>query len=102
LIFNLGGFFLAPVLSAAVMDQFQDPVEGMIWGFRVCIWWCIFSILCLSCSWFFAAKKFQNYQQFHDEGEGGHKSPFDYDEQELTMPELNLEILRRRMHSYSF
>jgi hypothetical protein len=52
-------------------------------------------------AWICAASKFENYTKFHDEGDG-HKSPFDYEEHELTMPELNLEILRRRMHSYSF
>jgi hypothetical protein len=89
------------VLSAAVMDMFDDEIQGMIWGFRVCIWWSFFSILFLIITWIAAAKKFENYQQFYDENDGN-KSPFDYENHELTMPELNLEILRRRMHSYSF
>lgn len=53
------------------------------------------------CAWIAASRKFKQYERFHDEHDG-HKSPFDYDDYELTMPELNLEILRRRMHSYSF
>ena len=33
LIFNLGGYFAAPVVSAFVMDRFEDEREGLIWGF---------------------------------------------------------------------
>ena len=108
LLFNLFGFFCAPVVSAAVMDQFQDEMLGMIWGFRVCLWWSFFGIIFIIISWIFAARKFESYNQFHDENESqsntahGNKAPFDYEEGELTMPELNLEMLRRRMHSYSF
>jgi MFS family permease len=100
LIFNLGGYFAAPVVSAFVMDSFDDEAEGMIWGFRLCLWWSFFGIVSILIAWIVAARKFEHYTQFHDERDG--KSPFEYDDQELTMPELNLEILRRRMHSYSF
>jgi len=34
LIFNLGGYFAAPVVSAFVMDRVSDdPAEGLIWGY---------------------------------------------------------------------
>lgn len=33
--FNFGGFFLAPVVSAAFMDRFQDKTEALTWGFRL-------------------------------------------------------------------
>jgi hypothetical protein len=45
LINNLGGYFLAPVLSAYVMDCFDDPDEGFIWGYRVVLWWSVFGII---------------------------------------------------------
>jgi predicted membrane protein len=45
LINNLGGYFLAPVLSAYVMDCFDDPDEGFIWGYRVVLWWSIFGLV---------------------------------------------------------
>jgi Kef-type K+ transport system membrane component KefB len=67
LIFNLGGFFSAPVISAAVMEQFDDDVVGMTWGFRVCLWWSVFAVFFLGISWIVAARKFENYSQFHDE-----------------------------------
>ena len=61
LIFNLGGYFCAPVISAAVMDSFKDEMEGMIWGFRLCLWWSFFGILFIILAWYFASKKFENY-----------------------------------------
>ena len=38
LIYNIFGYFLAPILSAAVMDSFPDKLEGLIWGFRLILW----------------------------------------------------------------
>jgi hypothetical protein len=61
LIFNLGGYFCAPVISAAVMDQFEDELVGMIWGFRVCLWWSGFAIIFLLITWVVAHKKFGHY-----------------------------------------
>ncbi len=62
LIFNLGGYFCAPVISAAVMDQFDDELVGMIWGFRLCLWWSFFGIFFIMFAWYFASKKFESYQ----------------------------------------
>lgn len=45
LINNLGGYFLAPVLSAYVMDCFEDEAEGFVWGYRVVVWWSIFGVI---------------------------------------------------------
>ena len=62
------------------MDSFEDELEGMIWGFRVCLWWSVFSIFFIILAWFFAARKYgPNYTQFHDEQVEG-KGPFEYDE----------------------
>ena len=44
------------------MDQFEDDVEGMIWGFRVCLWWSLFSFLFLILTWVSAVRKYQSYQ----------------------------------------
>ena len=70
LIFNLGGYFCAPVISAAVMDQFEDERKGMIWGFRVCLMWSFFGIIFIILAWYHASKKFENYHAFQDEVDG--------------------------------
>jgi hypothetical protein len=44
-------------------------MEGMIWGFRVCLWWSFFGIFFIILAWYFAAKKFESYVQFQDEAE---------------------------------
>jgi MFS family permease len=33
LLYNIFGFFLAPFLSALIMDRFGNGDEGLIWGF---------------------------------------------------------------------
>lgn len=43
------------------MDSFSDEMEGMIWGFRLCLWWSVFGILFILIAWIAAAKKFENY-----------------------------------------
>jgi len=48
-------------LSAAVMDLFDDEMVGMIWGFRVCIWWSFFSLVFLVITWVVASRKFESY-----------------------------------------
>lgn len=90
LIFNLAGYFSAPVVSAAVMDMFDDEVIGMTWGFRVCLWWSGLAIIFIIFTWIAASHKFSHYEKFYDEHDsaGGHKSPFEYDENELSMPEF--------------
>ncbi|OMJ84676.1 hypothetical protein SteCoe_14132 [Stentor coeruleus] len=34
LIFNFGGFFLSPLMSAVIMDLFTDEIDALTWGFR--------------------------------------------------------------------
>lgn len=34
LMFNFGGFFLSPLMSAAIMDLFTDETDALTWGFR--------------------------------------------------------------------
>jgi len=76
------------------MEQFPDEMEGMIWGFRVCLWWSVFAIIFLAGAWIAAVRKFKDYKEFDDEN--------DMDIDTLTIVELKQEMLKRRMHSYSF
>lgn len=32
LLYNIFGYFMAPVLSAVIMDRFTDQEAGLIWG----------------------------------------------------------------------
>lgn len=61
------------------MDQFDDELLGMIWGFRVCLWWSLLGIFFMILTWIAAARRYSHYTQFHDEHDsvGGHKSPFE-------------------------
>lgn len=62
LIFNLGGYFAAPVISAYVMGSFEDKIEGLVWGFRVILWWSIFGILAILGAWIACASQIQKYE----------------------------------------
>ena len=88
LINNLGGYFLAPVLSAYVMDWFDDPLEGFIWGYRVVLWWSIFGLIFIGWSWIYVANA--EKPEFED----------DYS-QPQDIKTVQLEILRRQAQSYS-
>jgi MFS family permease len=99
LIINLAGYFASPIITAYIMEQFKDPVEGMIWGFRVTLWWSVFSIFFLLFALIAAYNKYGLYEEF-TEDEGTEKKDIDVDT--LTINELQMEMIRRRMHSYSF
>lgn len=45
--FNLAGFWLAPNISGYVMDQYPNPKEGLIMGYRVMLGWNFFTLLFL-------------------------------------------------------
>ena len=90
LIFNLFGYFFAPMLTGLVMDSFTDRRMGFIWGMRVVFWWVIFALIFLGCSWVIAYQKY--------------KSGIDSDEKDLMEDEqmgvdmaeiMHLEIRRR-------
>mmetsp|Transcript_15936 Transcript_15936/g.15350 ORF Transcript_15936/g.15350 Transcript_15936/m.15350 type:complete len:85 (+) Transcript_15936:1003-1257(+) len=84
------------------MDLFENERQGMIWGFRCCLWASFLGMFWISCGWIYAACwRYKNYSVFQDEREQG-KSPFDYDDNELTLIELKKEMFKRRIHSYSF
>ena len=45
--FNLAGFFLAPNVSGYVMDQYTNPKQGLIMGYRLVLGWNVFTLLFL-------------------------------------------------------
>jgi MFS family permease len=91
LIFNLGAYF-APTLSAAVMDLFKDPLYGLKWGIRCILLTSILGIFFMIGAWVVGYKK---HQLFEDEERD--QVPDLYSNNEFKM-----EMLRRRLHSYSF
>jgi MFS family permease len=51
LMMNLLGFFLSPFLSSLLMDRFDDKSEGLIWGYRLSLWWSIFGLIYIGLAW---------------------------------------------------
>ena len=45
LVFNLGGYFMAPFFTGFIMDFFEDEKEGFKWGMRIGFWW----VICTEC-----------------------------------------------------
>ena len=43
----MAGFFLAPNVSGYVMDQYANPKEGLIAGYRLVLGWNVFTLLFL-------------------------------------------------------
>ena len=88
LLFNLGGYFLSPVLSAYVMDKFDDHIQGFIWGYRVVLWWSVFGLIFIIITWIYVSnsekyKQADNYNEIQD------------------IKNVQLEISRRQAQSYS-
>ena len=58
--FNMLGYFVSPLFSAAVMDRFTDSKQGMIWGYRanllVSVFVVIFTLLMVIIFPYFACK----------------------------------------------
>lgn len=52
--FNLAGFFLAPNVSGYVMDQYANPKEGLIMGYRLVLGWNFFTLFFLLSATFFS------------------------------------------------
>ncbi len=98
LIFNLGGYFMAPVLSAFVMDQFSDPIVGLQWGLRAVLGVSLVGMVFLLSAWLVAYCRMrkEGYLDFEEEGDqvGELKG--------YQAGELQLEVMRRRAHSHSF
>ena len=44
------GYFLAPILSGYVIDQFEGEVRGLTWGYRLILWSNIFAVIFLACA----------------------------------------------------
>jgi MFS family permease len=91
LVFNMGAYF-APTLSAAVMDLFADPVIGLRWGIRFIFSASILGLIFLVAAWVVCYKKHKEYEDEERDEVGDLYSG----------NEFNIEMMRRRLHSYSF
>lgn len=91
LVFNIGAYF-APTLSAAVMDMFSDRLTGLRWGIRCVFLSSIFGLLFIIAAWVVCYKKHQLYEEEERDEVGDLYSN----------NEFKIEMLRRRLHSYSF
>jgi MFS family permease len=96
LVFNLGGYFLSPILSAFVMDQFDDPIEGLRWGVRFILMASVVGLLCISCAVVYAyyRRRKGTYTDFDEERDV-------VGDLAWSAEEANLEVLRQRAHSLS-
>jgi MFS family permease len=45
LVFNLFGYFSAPMITGFIMDRFEDEKKGFIWGMRVIFWWVVIALI---------------------------------------------------------
>jgi len=52
LIFNLFGYFSAPMITGFIMDRFNDEKLGFIWGMRVVFFSSSFAIIFIAASYF--------------------------------------------------
>lgn len=91
LVFNIGAYF-APTLSAAIMDLFSDPVVGLRWGIRSIFSASILGLIFLIAAWVVCYKKHKVYEEEERDEVGDLYSG----------NEFKIEMLRRRLHSYSF
>ena len=69
LVFNLLGYFFAPMLTGFIMDKFNDKRQGFIWGMRVIFWWVIFCLLFFIISYFIAKRNKERIDKANGEGE---------------------------------
>lgn len=91
LVFNMGAYF-APTLSAAVMDLFKDPIVGLRWGIRFIFSASVLGLLFLIAAWVVCYKKHKVYEEEERDEVG----------ELYSGNEFKIEMLRRRLHSYSF
>eukprot|EP00743_Colponemidia_sp_Colp-15_P005798 GILK01006233.1.p1 GENE.GILK01006233.1~~GILK01006233.1.p1 ORF type:complete len:526 (-),score=55.22 GILK01006233.1:108-1685(-) len=96
--YNLLGYFLAPVLSGAIMDAFPDEQTGLRWGFRIILFWSIFGFICMLPA-YFESKRLDRATQSESAAsvEMGIRGP-----RHIPPAELKYEVARRRAHSNSF
>lgn len=57
--FNLAGFFLAPNVSGYVMDQYSNPKEGLLMGYRLVLAWNVFTLMFLFFSVAFSYREYK-------------------------------------------
>ena len=61
LVYNILGYFLSPLFSAAIMQSFDDRKKGMIWGYLITI---IIYFIFFNCCFFFIFFKILNLTLF--------------------------------------
>lgn len=72
LIFNFGGFFLSPLISAAIMDQFDNEIQALTWGFRFTLSSSFISLAFVLVAYFVISRDSNTYKiqtNFSDPGE---------------------------------
>ena len=62
LVFNFGGYFLSPLMSAALMDQFQDKIGALKWGFRFTLSFSLVSLGFILAAYYVIWKDFSHYK----------------------------------------
>ena len=67
LIFNFGGYFLAPFFTGFIMDFFSDEKEGFKWGMRIGFWWVILTEILLYFAYLESKKIFCNKNNNNEE-----------------------------------
>lgn len=91
LVFNIGAYF-APTLSAAVMDMFTDQLQGLRWGIRFIFFTSVLGVLFMIAAWIVCYKRHLLLEDEERDEVGDLYSN----------NEFKIEMLRRRLHSYSF
>ena len=64
--FNMFGYFMAPILSGYVIDQFEGEIRGLTWGYRLILWSNIFAVIFLAialCIAFLRERKVQRKEK---------------------------------------
>ena len=89
LTFNLFGYFVSPILTGFIMDEFSDKKQGFIWGMRVVFWWVVFSLTFMILSFILVYKKYKKKTP-SDEKELNNE-----DMEEAIAEFMKLEIMRR-------
>ena len=92
LIFNLLGYFSAPMITGFIMDRFEDEKLGFIWGMRVIFFWVIVALFFIWASYIVS---YRNYKKnMNGETEGSSMLENDSMKENLSNF-MKLEIKRR-------
>ena len=100
LIFNLGGYFLAPMLTGTVMDRIEPKRTAFIWGMRLIFWWVTFPLIFVLISYYLAEKA---YKKTCENSASESSSMISEEELGQEMTEImRLEIRRRLAQTITY